>query len=61
MTIPHHVQVLALEFGDELTMRRLHSRFAGLIYEQEQAVQAFYDYNAAYPDLVALNLEPSAA
>ncbi len=57
----NHVRALELRFGAEVTAGRTPFKIRGVEYEPEQAVQAFFDYYAAHPELVELNLQPRAA
>lgn len=57
----NHVRALELRFGEELGAGRTPFRIRGTSYEPAQAVQAFFDYYAAHPQLVEVNLERRAA
>jgi hypothetical protein len=60
----NHVRALELRFGEELGAGRTPFRIRGTSYEPAQAVQAFYEYYEAHPQLVELNLDlggPSSA
>ncbi len=54
----NHVRALGLRFGEELGAGRTPFRIRGTSYEPAQAVQAFYEYYEARPQLVELNLDP---
>ena len=54
----NHVRTLELRFGEELGAGRTPFRIRGTSYEPAQAVQAFYEYYGAHPQLVELNLDP---
>jgi hypothetical protein len=54
----NHVRALRLRFGEEVRAGRTTFRLRGKSYEPEQAVQAFYEYYRANPELVHLNLDP---
>lgn len=55
----NHVRTLELEFGPELIAGGSPFRIRGVSYEPEEAVQAFFDYYQAHPQLVEINLAPS--
>jgi hypothetical protein len=54
----NHVRALDLAFGAECRAGSTPVKIRGVIYEPEQAVQAFFDYYDAHPHLVELNLDP---
>ena len=56
-----HVRALGLRFGAEVEAGRIPFKIRGVTYEAPQAVQAFFDYYRANPQLVELNLDPRAA
>jgi hypothetical protein len=51
------VRALELTFGAHCEAGRVPFRIRGVMYEPEQAVQAFFDYYSAHPRLVELNLD----
>jgi hypothetical protein len=53
----NHVRALELEFGPELMAGSSPFRIRGVTYEPVEAVQMFFDYYAAHPDLVELNVD----
>ena len=54
----NHVRALGLSFGEELAAGRTPFRIRGKSYEPAQAVQMFFDYYVAHPQLVAFSLYP---
>jgi hypothetical protein len=52
----NHVRTLGLEFGAECGAGRVPFRIRGVTYEPSRAVQLFFDYYAANPQLVEINL-----
>jgi hypothetical protein len=57
----NHVRALGLEFGEEAIAGSTPFKIRGVTYESAEAVQAFFDYYAEYPELVELNVEPCSA
>ena len=55
-----HVRALQLEFGAEFGAGHTPFMLNWVTYEPAKAVQAFFDYYAVHPELVELNLNPSA-
>jgi hypothetical protein len=55
----NHVQALGLSFGARFQAGRAPFKIRGVTYEPEAAVKAFFEYYAAHPDLVELNLQPA--
>lgn len=53
---PNHIQALGLSFGADIVWGRAQFMIRGVAYEPPDAVQAFFSYYAAHPDLVDLNL-----
>ncbi len=58
---PNHVQALDLSFGADVIWGLTEFKIRGVAYESSDAVQAFFTYYAAHPELVDLNLESSVA
>ncbi len=58
---PNHVRALELKFGSDLMVGRTSFKIRGVTYESLEAVQTFFDYYTAHPELVALNVEWSVA
>ncbi len=58
---PNHVRSLELEFGEDLMVGSAPFKIRGVMYEPLEAVQAFFDYYTAHPELVALNVESPVA
>jgi hypothetical protein len=56
----NHVRALQLGFGSEFGAGHIPFRSHWVTYEPLKAVQAFFDYYAAHPQLVELNLDPRA-
>jgi hypothetical protein len=56
---PNHVRALGLDFGAARMWGCAPFQIRGVTYEPTDAVQSFFDYYTAYPDLVDLNLESS--
>lgn len=54
----NHVRALKLEFGSEFGAGHIPFRSHWVTYEPLEAVQMFFDYYAAHPQLVELNLDP---
>lgn len=57
----NHVRALELRFGAQVRAGNTPFKIRGTTYEPTQAVQAFFDYYAAHPRLVEVNLTPRAA
>jgi len=57
----NHVRALELEFGAELMAGSAPFKIRGVTYEPAEAVRIFFDYYAAHPQLVDVNLEQRAA
>lgn len=57
----NHARALELRLGEEVGAGRTSFRIRGTSYEPPQAVQRFFDYYAAHPNLVELNVAPRAA
>jgi Polysaccharide biosynthesis enzyme WcbI len=57
----NHVRALDLRLGAELLAGQAPFRIRWSRYEPEQAVQAFFDYYAAHPRLVDINVAQHAA
>ena len=55
----NHVRALGLGFGMELIAGGVPYRIRGVAHEPAEAVQAFFDYYTAHPELVEINLAPS--
>ena len=53
----NHVRALGLRFGRGLVAGSTPFKIRGVTYEPADAVQAFFDYYAEYPQLVELNLD----
>jgi hypothetical protein len=53
----NHVCALDLDFVTKFGAGHVPYRIRGITYEPAEAVQAFFDYYAAHPQLVALNLD----
>jgi Polysaccharide biosynthesis enzyme WcbI len=58
---PNHIQALGLSFGADVVWGLTQFKIRGVTYESSDAVQAFFTYYSAHPDLVDLNLKPSVA
>jgi hypothetical protein len=56
----NHVRALELGFGEDVAAGRIPFKIRGVIYEPQRAVQAFFDYYKAHPQLVDLNLDRGA-
>ncbi len=56
----NHVRALELGFGPELIIGGAPFRIRGVNYEPVEALQLFFAYYAAHPDLVELNVAPFA-
>jgi hypothetical protein len=54
---PNHARVLGLSFEDRFISGRTPFKIRGVTYEAPEAVQVFFDYYAAHPELVELNDE----
>lgn len=54
----NHVRALGLGFGEALVADRTPFRIRGEFYEPARAVQMFFDYYVAHPQLVEFNLCP---
>jgi hypothetical protein len=57
----NHVRALDLRFGAECEAGHVPFRIRGTAFEPEHAVEAFFNYYAAHPQLVELNLDPHEA
>ncbi len=56
----NHVRALELKFGAQHGAGRTPYKIRGVTYEPHEAVQAFFDYYVANPQLVKLNLQSDA-
>jgi Polysaccharide biosynthesis enzyme WcbI len=57
----NHVRALELAFGGELIAGSAPFKIRGVTYELAEAVQTFFDYYAAHPQLVEVNLDHRVA
>lgn len=57
----NHVRALGLRFGAELVAGSTPFKIRGVTYDPTHAVQMFYDYYDAHPQLVELNLDPGTS
>jgi hypothetical protein len=57
----NHVRALGLRFGASCQAGAVPFKIRGIVHEAPDAVGLFFDYYAAHPDLVELNLEPTTA
>ncbi len=55
----NHANVLELRFGEQFVAGSIPFKIRGVVYEPAQAVQMFFDYYDAHPELVELNLAPA--
>lgn len=51
----NHVRSLGLEFGSGSIVGSAQFKIRGVVYEPAEAVQAFFDYYQAHPELVEIN------
>ena len=56
---PNHVRTLGLSFGADIMWGRAPFMIRGVAYDPPDAVQTFFAYYAAHPDLVDLNIGAS--
>ena len=57
----NHVRALGLRFGATCTAGAVPFKIRGVVHEAADAIRLFFDYYAAHPRLVELNLEPATA
>jgi hypothetical protein len=57
----NHVRALDLGFGASCAAGEVPFRIRGVVCEAPEAVERFFRYYAAHPQLVELNLEPTTA
>jgi hypothetical protein len=57
----NHMRALGLRFGPKFRAGNLPFKIREVTYEPAEAVQAFFNYYAAHPELVVLNLESGQA